>query len=170
MVLPTYGLWYCHKHGRLQDLIWRFKIWSDVSAAPTKQEGLVTLIQYLMPGMIFFRQDFLGHADLLHVNTTLYNFVASDRFINPGDNPACLTVGFSMWTSLQGHVCVGAWMATADSDMLRSTLYPYMEHAHSNRKLEPRTWVYIGHSIFGAVSSLSPYCFHGQRDYWPHWC
>ena len=118
-----------------------------------------------MPGMIFFRQDFLGRADLLHVNTTLYNFVASDRFINPGDNPACLTVGLSMWTSLQGHVCVGAWMATADSDMLRSTLYPYMEHAHSNRKLEPRTWVYIGHSIFGAVSSLSPYCFHGQRDY-----
>ena len=72
------------------------KIWYDISAAPNKQEGLVTLVQYLLPGMIVFRWDFLEHTDLFHVNITLYNFVAGDRFINLGDNLACLTWGLSM--------------------------------------------------------------------------
>ena len=67
------------------------KILSDVLAAPNKQEGLVTLVQYLIPGMIVFRRYFLDHTVLLHVNITLYNFVAGDRFINLGDNLACLT-------------------------------------------------------------------------------
>ena len=76
------------------------KIWSDVAAAPNKQEGLVTLVQYLMSGMSVFRCNFLGHADPLHVSIALYNFVAGDRFINPGDDPAYPADGLSMWTSL----------------------------------------------------------------------
>ena len=44
------------------------KIWSDVAATPTKQEELVTLIQYLMSGMTVCRYNFLGDADLIHVS------------------------------------------------------------------------------------------------------
>ena len=97
------------------------KIWSDGVNAPTKQERLATLIQYIAPGMTVFRCNFLVYADLLRVNISLYNFVVGDRFINPGDNSAYLTGGLSMWITLQGYGFVGDWMVTADSDIPRST-------------------------------------------------
>ena len=93
-------------------------IWSQVAAAPTKQEGLAILVQYLMSGMQICRHDFMGHADLLHVSIPLYNFVAGDRFTNPGENPACPAGGMSLWTSLQGVTDIGYRMATADADMV----------------------------------------------------
>ena len=64
------------------------EIWADIADAPTRQEGLATLVQYLMAGMQVFRREFIGHADLLHVFIPLYNFVARDRFTNPEENPA----------------------------------------------------------------------------------
>ena len=68
------------------------EIWSNVAAASTKEEGLATLVQYLISGMRVCHQDFMGHADLLHVSIPLYNFVAGDRFTNPGENLPCPTL------------------------------------------------------------------------------
>ena len=78
------------------------EIWADLVAAPTKQEGLAILVQYSISGMLVYRWDFIGHANLLHVSIPLYNFVAGDRFTNPDENPACPAGGMSMWTSIQG--------------------------------------------------------------------
>lgn len=93
------------------------EIWSQVAAAPTKQEGLAILVQYLMSGMQICRHDFMGHTDLLHVSIPLYNFVAGDRFTNPGENHACPAGCMSLCTSLQGTTDIGYRMATADADM-----------------------------------------------------
>ena len=43
--------------------------------------------------------------------------MASDRFINPGTNPACLAGGFGMWTGLNRTEDVGASSNTYDADM-----------------------------------------------------
>ena len=75
-------------------------IWSEVQATTTKQAGLSLLVQHLMSGMGACRKDFFGHADILHCSVPLYNFVAGDRFVNPGENPACPAGGMSMWTTL----------------------------------------------------------------------
>ena len=92
-------------------------IWSEVQACTTKQAGLSLLVQHLMAGMGACRKDFFGHADILHCSIPLYNFVAGDRFVNPGENPACPAGGMSMWTTLQGRGDVGSRMATADADL-----------------------------------------------------
>ena len=78
------------------------EIWSNVEASPIKQEGLVTLVQYFMFGMMVYHWDFMGHAALLYISIPLYNFFARDRFTNPVENPACPVGGMSMWTFLQG--------------------------------------------------------------------
>ena len=49
---------------------------------------------------------------------TLYNFVAGDRFVNPGTNPACAAGGFSVWTGLQGTKDVGIAITTSVADMV----------------------------------------------------
>jgi len=67
-----------------------------VDTVTNKQEGITTLIQYLMSGILVCRQDFMGHTDLLHVSIPLYNFVAGDRFVNPGENLAYPAGGMSM--------------------------------------------------------------------------
>ena len=92
-------------------------IWGEVAAAPNKQSGLAMLVQYLMGDMTSCRRTYLGHSDLLHCSIPLYNFVAGDRFVNPGENPACPAGGMSMWTTLQGTGDVGERMASADADL-----------------------------------------------------
>ena len=94
------------------------EIWTEVTVAPTKQEELVTLVQYLMSGIYVYRWDFFGHANLLHVSIPLYNLFAGNRFVNPGDYPVCPTGGITMWISLQGHGNVETRMATLDGDMV----------------------------------------------------
>ena len=64
-------------------------IWVEVAAASTRQEGLALLVQYLLSGMATYRCDFHEHVDLLHVLIPLYNVVAGNRFVNPGENLAC---------------------------------------------------------------------------------
>ena len=64
-------------------------ICSKVHACSTKQAGLSLLVQYLMAGMGVCRREFFGHAEIIHCSVTLYNFVAGDRFTNPGENPSC---------------------------------------------------------------------------------
>ena len=46
----------------------------------------------------------------------IYNFVAGDRFFNPGTNPAFPTGGFSIWTGLQGSEVVGVAMVASNAD------------------------------------------------------
>ena len=75
------------------------------------------LVHFLMVGMKKFRHDFMEHADILNVSILLYNFIAGDRFINPGENPACPAGGMSLWTTLQEKTDVGYRMVTADADM-----------------------------------------------------
>ena len=143
-------------------------IWSDVAAAHSKQEGLALLVQYLMSGMQVCRRDFMGHADLLHVSIPLYNFVAGDRFTNPGDNPACPAGGMSLWTSLQGQNDIGYRMATADADMAAldgrnaaadqiaraARIHLQVINEARNLQEEIGTKAYILHSLFGAACPL----------------
>ena len=63
-------------------------IWTEVHTSSYKQAGLALLVQHLMLGMGIFCRHIFGHADLLHCSAHLYNFVAGDRFVNPGENPA----------------------------------------------------------------------------------
>ena len=92
-------------------------IWREVAAAPNKQSGLAMLRQYLMKDMRSCRRTYLGHPEWLHCSIPLYNFVAGDRFVNPGENPACPAGGMSMWTTLQGEEDVGEQMASVDADL-----------------------------------------------------
>ena len=71
-------------------------IWGDVAVASNKESGLVMLVQYLMGDMTNYRRTYLGHSDFLHCSIPLYNFVAGDHFVNPGENPTYLTGGMSM--------------------------------------------------------------------------
>ena len=128
----------------------------------------MTLVQYIMSGMLVCRRDFLGYADLFHVSIALYNVVAGDRFVNLGDNPACLTGGISMWTSLHGHVDVGDRMATADSDLsaldgrnaqadqIARAAKVHLVPISGARTLQQEigTWAYIRNSLFGASCPL----------------
>ena len=75
-------------------------IWQEVANATTKQVGLALLVQYLMGGMSVCPHDFLWHSELLHYSVPLYNFVAGDWFVIPGENPVCPVEGGLMWTSL----------------------------------------------------------------------
>ena len=75
------------------------------------------LVQYLMGDMRTCRRTYLGYSDLLHCSIPLYNFVAGDRFVNPGENPACPAGGMSMWTTLQGLGDIGDSIASADADL-----------------------------------------------------
>ena len=68
--------------------------------APIKQAGLANLVQHLISGMAGYQRDYMGHYDLLHCSVPLYNFVAGDRIMNPGENPTCPAGGMSMWTTL----------------------------------------------------------------------
>ena len=54
--------------------------------AQTNQERLALLLQYLLKGIELCRHDFQWHAYIFHVGEALYNFVAGDRFFNPGTN------------------------------------------------------------------------------------
>ena len=47
----------------------------------------------------------------------LYNFLAGDRLVEPGTNPACPAGGVSMWEGLLGSKDVGAAIAASDLDM-----------------------------------------------------
>ena len=121
-----------------------------------------------MSGMEVCRHDFMGHADLLHVSIPLYNFVAGDRFTNPGENPACPAGGMSLWTSLQGMTDIGYRMATADADMAaldgRNAAADQIARAARihlqaitdarNLQKEIGTKVFILHSLFGASCPL----------------
>jgi len=93
------------------------RIWTEVQACKSKQDGLACLVQHLMADMGNCRREFLGHSDILHVSVPLYNFVAGDRFVNPGENPACPAGGLSLWSTLQGKGDVGFRMASADADL-----------------------------------------------------
>ena len=65
-----------------------------VQACTTKQVGLALLVQHLMVGMGTCWHQLFGHFDILHYSVPLYNFVAGDRFVNPGENPACPAGGY----------------------------------------------------------------------------
>ena len=139
-----------------------------MAVTPTKQEGLATLVQYLMSGMRVYRGYFMGHVDLLHISIPLYNFVAGDRFTNPSENTVCPAGGMSMWTSLQSQIDIGYRMTTTDADMaaldgrnaaadqiaraVRIHLQPIHE-AHSLQQ-EIGTKAFILHSLFGAQCPL----------------
>ena len=60
-----------------------------VHACTTKQVGLALLVQHLMVGMGTCWHQLFGHSNILHYSVPLYNFVAGDRFVNLGENPAC---------------------------------------------------------------------------------
>ena len=64
------------------------------------------------------RRDFLGHADLLHCSTPFYNFIAGDRFVNPGENPACPAGGMSLWTTLQGRGDIGTRIRDTNAELI----------------------------------------------------
>ena len=143
-------------------------IWQEVAAASTRQEGLALLVQYLLSGMNVCRRDFHGHADLLHVSVPLYNFVAGDRFVNPGENPACPAGGMSLWTTLQGQGDIGSRMATVEADMValdaRNAMADQVARASkvtlqtiagpTNLQKELGTKGYILHALFGAQCPL----------------
>ena len=144
------------------------RIWMEVAAASTRQEGLALLVQYLLSGMATCRWEFHGHADLLHVSIPLYNVVAGDRFVNPGENPACPAGGMSFWTSLQGQGDVGLRMAAADADVAaldaRNAMADQIARASkvtlqgivgaSNLQKEIGTKGYILYALFGARCPL----------------
>ena len=75
-------------------------IWSEVHTALTKQVGLSLLSQYLLTCMWECRRGVFGQADLLQYSTPFYNFVAGDRFVNPGESPAYPAGSMSMWATL----------------------------------------------------------------------
>ena len=90
-------------------------IWMEVAGTTTKQAGLALLVQFLVGEMSVCHRDFLGHSESLHCFIPLYNFIASNHFVNPGENPACLAGGGYMWMTLQGKEDVGKRMASADA-------------------------------------------------------
>ena len=94
-----------------------FPIWVERGLVPSKQEGIAILYQYVVTGINEFRHYFHGHSQLLHVGVSPYNFVVGDRFVNPGQNPACPTGGFLVWTSLQGVEDMGDSIAASNSDI-----------------------------------------------------
>ena len=47
----------------------------------------------------------------------LFNFVARDRFVNLGTNPACPEGKFSVWMGLQGTFGVGDAIVASDADI-----------------------------------------------------
>ena len=59
------------------------------------------------------RRDFLGHADLLHCSTPFFNFVAGDRFVNPGENPAC-----PAGATLQGRGNIGTRISDTNAELM----------------------------------------------------
>ena len=76
------------------------------------------MVQFLVGEMSVCRRDFLGHSESLHCFIPLYNFIASNHFVNPGENPACLAVGGGyMWMTLQGKEDVGKRMASSDANL-----------------------------------------------------
>ena len=143
-------------------------IWEEVGAASNKQAGLAMLVQYLMGDMRVCRRTYLGHSDLLHCSIPLYNFVAGDRFVNPGENPACPAGGMSMWTTLQGLGDIGDRMASADADLTaldgRNALADQVARAAkvhlqpisgaSNLQKEIGTKTYILSKLFGEACPL----------------
>ena len=56
------------------------------------------LVQYLMSRMKVCRHNLLGHADLLYINITLYNFAVGNHFVNPGDNLVYPVGSLTIWT------------------------------------------------------------------------
>ena len=111
-------------------------IWGEVAADPSKQEGLAFLSHYLITGMELCRHDFHGHTQLLHTGGALYNFIAGDRFVNPGQNPACPAGGFSMWTGLQGAEDIGEAIVASGANMTALDV----KNARIIRSLGQRGW------------------------------
>ena len=89
----------------------------EVVGVTTKQAGLALLVQFLMGGISVCHRDFLGYSDLLHCSIPLHNFVAGNRFVNPGENPACPAGEISMWTTIQGEEYVGERIASVDANL-----------------------------------------------------
>ena len=81
------------------------------------EDGLENLVQHLMSCMVLCWRNYLGHSNLLHCSVPIYNFVAGDRFVNPGENLAYHVGGISMWTTLQGKGDIGVRMALADAEL-----------------------------------------------------
>ena len=61
--------------------------WSEIVEAPTKQEGISILSQYLLMWMELCHRNLHMRAKILHVGGALYKFVSRYRFVNPGTNP-----------------------------------------------------------------------------------
>ena len=53
------------------------------------RQGHIRLVTHLMSSMLDYMRDFQGHTNLMHYNVPLYIFVADNRFVNLGENPAC---------------------------------------------------------------------------------
>ena len=88
-----------------------------MTTAPSKQEGIAILSQYILTGMELCCRDFHCHAKLLHVEGGLYNFFPGDRFVNPGMNPAYPVGGFLMCKGLQGAEDDREAITASDVDM-----------------------------------------------------
>ena len=117
------------------------------------------------------RQTDLGQSDLLHYSIcsiSLYNFVAGDRFVNPGENLTCPAGGMSIWTTLQGMGDVGNRMALSDADLTaldgRNTMVDQVTRAAkvhlqpisgaTNLQKEIGTKTYIFSKLFGGAYPL----------------
>ena len=70
-----------------------------------------------MSGMAVYWRDYLGYSNFLDCSVPLYNFVAGDRFVNPGENATGPAGGMSMWKILQGKGDIRERMALVDADL-----------------------------------------------------
>ena len=86
-----------------------YVIWGDLASAPTNQEGLAVLFQYLLNGMDSRRRDFYGHAQLLHVGgggySTLFTGTVS---LTQGGTVPVRRVGFPFGRASKAHRAWGA--------------------------------------------------------------
>ena len=92
-------------------------IWGEMAVLSTKQIVLANMVQHLMSGMAISRRHYLSHSDLLYCSVLMYNFVAGDRFVNPGESTACPAGDMAMWTTLQDKGGIEKRMASADTDL-----------------------------------------------------
>ena len=54
------------------------RIWMEVAAMSTRQEGLTLLVQYILLDITTYHKNFNDHADIIHMLIPLYNFVVED--------------------------------------------------------------------------------------------
>lgn len=75
------------------------------------------LVTHLMSGMLNCWTHFHRYTGLLHYSILLYNFVARDRFVNPGKKQVYPGGGMSMWIPLQDQGNVGVGMVSVNTDL-----------------------------------------------------